>query len=130
MAAAVADFRPRDPLTKEKITRHSTGLTLELEPTPDLLEALSRSNPGHGIRVGWALEPHDRLRESGRRKLDSKNLHAIVANPLETISDERITPILLHDDGREDTPPGGAQPKEEFARWLLDRLEPRLPGTA
>ena len=128
MAAAVADFRPRDPLTKEKITRHSTGLTLELEPTPDLLEG-SRARIPHGIRVGWALSLTTAFGNQGGEN-STRNLHAIVANPLETISDERITPILLHDDGREDTPPGGAQPKEEFARWLLDRLEPRLPGTA
>ena len=101
MAAAVADFRPRHPLAGEKITRSPNGLSLELEPTPDLLEQLSRANPEHGIRVGWALEPRNRLRESGRRKLEAKKVHAIVANPLETISDETITPLLLHDDGSE-----------------------------
>ena len=130
MAAAVADFRLRHAATTGKISRSSTGLTLELEPTPDLLEQLSRSNPDHGIRVGWALEPRDRLRESGRRKLEAKHVHAIVANPLETISSETITPLLLHADGSEDTPPGGALLKRDFAAWLLDRLELRLPGTA
>ena len=129
MAAAVADFRPRHPLAGEKITRSPNGLSLELEPTPDLLEQLSRANPEHGIRVGWALEPRNRLRKSGRRKLEAKKVHAIVANPLETISDETITPLLLHDDGSEQTPAGGALLKRDFAEWLLDRLEQRLPGT-
>ena len=126
MAAAVADFRPRHPLVDEKITRRSEGLTLELEPTPDLLAELSQSNPGHGMRVGWALEPQNRLRESGRRKLKAKNVHALVANPLNTISDEAIRPLLLLDDGDERTPPDGSLLKPAFAEWLLDQIEPLM----
>lgn len=124
MAAAVADFRPRHPAANEKIARSSEGLTLELEPTPDLLTELSDSNPGHGMRVGWALEPQNRLRESGRRKLKAKNLHALVANPLNTISDEAITPLLLLKDGGERTPPESSLLKPDFADWLLDQIEP------
>ena len=126
MAAAVADFRPRHPVVDEKITRRSEGLTLELEPTPDLLAELSQSNPGHGMRVGWALEPQNRLRESARRKLKAKNVHALVANPLNTISDEAIRPLLLLDDGDERTPPDGSLLKPAFAEWLLDQIEPLM----
>jgi phosphopantothenoylcysteine decarboxylase/phosphopantothenate--cysteine ligase len=123
MAAAVADFRPITPLQGKKINRSAKGLTLELEATPDLLAELSTSKPEHGLRIGWALEPQSRLRDSGRRKLKSKNVHAIVANPLETISDEEITAILLLDDGSERTPPGGTLVKPAFADWLLDEID-------
>ena len=124
MAAAVADFRPRHPVADEKLRRSAEGLTLEMEPTPDLLAELSRSNPGHGMRVGWALEPQNRLRESGRRKLKAKNVHALVANPLNTISDEAIKPLLLLEDGGERVPPDGSLLKPAFAEWLLDQIKP------
>ena len=41
MAAAPADFRPSDPAA-EKIAREGAGLSLELEPTEDILAALGR----------------------------------------------------------------------------------------
>ncbi len=123
MAAAVADFRPGHPLQDDKINRSSEGLTLELEPTPDLLAELSASNPEHGLRIGWALEPHKTLHESGRRKLQAKGVHALVANPLETISDEDIEAVLLLDDGTDRTPPEGRLLKTAFADWLLDRAQ-------
>ena len=106
------------------MTRRPEGLTLELEPTPDLLAELSQSNPGHGMRVGWALEPQNRLRESGLGKLKAKNVHALVANPLNTISNEAIKPLLLLEDGGERTPPDGSVLKAAFAEWLLDQIEP------
>jgi phosphopantothenoylcysteine synthetase/decarboxylase len=100
-----------------------------LAPTPDLLAELSASNPEHGMRIGWALEPENRLRESGRRKMEAKNVHAIVANPLETISDDEIEAILLLADGSERTPPGGRLMKPDFADWLLDVLGEMHPAT-
>jgi len=128
MAAAVADFRPPRPVRDEKISRGSKGISLELEPTPDLLADLSDANPGHGLRIGWALEPREHLRESGRRKLGTKNVHAIVANPLETISDEKIEALLLLQNGEERTPPEGPVLKPAFAEWLLDEVETLRAG--
>ena len=59
MAAAVADFRPR-AVAERKLTRDS-GLTLELEPTEDILAGVSAMVPPLGdptrpILVGFAAE--------------------------------------------------------------------------
>src|SRR5688572_11381267 len=85
MAAAVADYRPAIPAGSLKIKRGERPLTIELEPTPDLLLGLAEINRPGQLIIGFALEPQERLLESARRKLQSKRLHAIVANPLETM---------------------------------------------
>ena len=53
MAAAVADYRPRH--TAEAKIRRADDMTLELEPTVDILAALA-SEKGNRLHVGFALE--------------------------------------------------------------------------
>ncbi|MFM1823718.1 MAG: hypothetical protein RI967_1984 [Planctomycetota bacterium] len=120
MAAAVADYRPR--LRAEgKLRRTAEGMTVELEGVPDLL-ATTRGARRPGARiVGFALEPRDRLAASAREKLARKDLDAIVANPLETMDADDIEGVLVARDGGERSP-GGAIPKQAFARWLADAL--------
>ena len=72
MAAAVADFRPRTQ-ADTKISRQGSGLTLELEPTDDILaEAVSvaRGDARGVVVVGFAAETGslDRAREKAERK--------------------------------------------------------------
>ena len=90
MAAAVADFRPVSAADR-KLER-GTGLTLELEPTPDLLAEVARV--AHGldsagaatreplrpvpILVGFAAETGSLDRAAD--KLRRKHLDLIVAN--------------------------------------------------
>lgn len=109
------------PLASTKLKRSAQSLTLELEPTPDLLaEAAASARPDQTL-IGFALEPADRLLDSAREKLRKKGLHAIVANPLETMESPTITAKLLLADGRELAPPPKIA-KPEFAKWLLDQL--------
>ena len=77
MAAAVADYRPAAAMT-QKIKRADKGLTLELEPTPDILAELGRRK-GNQILVGFAAET-DRMSENARAKLTDKGADMIVAN--------------------------------------------------
>jgi phosphopantothenoylcysteine decarboxylase/phosphopantothenate--cysteine ligase len=77
MAAAVADYRPVAPQSK-KIKRGDTHLTLELEPTADILAELGRAK-GARILVGFAAET-DRVAENARHKLAAKGADIIVAN--------------------------------------------------
>jgi phosphopantothenoylcysteine decarboxylase/phosphopantothenate--cysteine ligase len=126
MAAAVADFRPASGGEGGKISRGEAGLTLQLEPTPDLLADLAeRTRPDQTV-IGFALEPSKRLEESARRKLTDKGVDAIVANPLRTMNAERITATVYLRDGRVLTPPPDLA-KAKFAQWLLDRL-PEICG--
>ncbi len=79
--AAVADFRPK-AASGQKIKRKGP-MTLELEPTADILADVARHKNSHGtspqIIIGFAAET-DNVLENARKKLASKSLDAIVAN--------------------------------------------------
>jgi phosphopantothenoylcysteine decarboxylase/phosphopantothenate--cysteine ligase len=78
MAAAPADFRPKRRASAK--TRRAGGpLTLELEPTEDvLLGTLGRRKDG-AVMVGFALETGDAV-AGAREKLASKRLDMVIAN--------------------------------------------------
>jgi len=74
--AAVSDYRPKS-LAPQKI-RRSGPMTLELEPTADILGEIARNKQSQLI-VGFAAETQNAL-ENARKKLASKSLDAIVVN--------------------------------------------------
>jgi phosphopantothenoylcysteine decarboxylase / phosphopantothenate---cysteine ligase len=81
MAAAVADFRPRETATT-KLGREQ-GLTLELEPTEDILAGIAAEIPPPGdptrpILVGFAAETGSLDRAAD--KLVRKGVDFLVAN--------------------------------------------------
>lgn len=82
MAAAVADFRPRDVAT-QKIKRGKLGgaLALELVANPDLLAELGqrRGSARRPLLVGFAAETEHVL-DHARDKLERKGCDLIVAN--------------------------------------------------
>jgi len=127
MAAAVADFRPAVQQA-DKIARDSGPLTLELEPTVDIVASLTarRSNQ---VVVGFALETGDPL-VGGRAKLERKNLDVIAVNdPTEPgagpeVETNRLT--VLFADGRNAVL--GPAAKEQVARELLDLIHPLCAG--
>ena len=75
--AAVADFRPSAE-SRQKIKKTAARLSLELEPTVDILAELGR-NRGEFLLIGFAAETQN-LKEEARRKLAEKNCDMIVAN--------------------------------------------------
>ncbi|HWF08360.1 MAG TPA: bifunctional phosphopantothenoylcysteine decarboxylase/phosphopantothenate--cysteine ligase CoaBC [Bryobacteraceae bacterium] len=75
--AAVADFRPSSE-SKQKIKKTSARISLELDPTPDILAELGRRR-GDRLLIGFAAETENLEREA-RRKLETKNCDMIVAN--------------------------------------------------
>jgi phosphopantothenoylcysteine decarboxylase/phosphopantothenate--cysteine ligase len=80
MAAAVADFRPAAPEHRKISKTGKDGLTVELEPTTDVLAALAAERrPGQTI-VGFAAEHGEGAAERAREKLDRKGVDAIVLN--------------------------------------------------
>jgi phosphopantothenoylcysteine decarboxylase/phosphopantothenate--cysteine ligase len=76
-AAAVADYRPAAPQEK-KMKRGKEKLTLELEPTADILSELAVGK-GSKVLVGFAAET-DSVAENARAKLAGKKLDLVVAN--------------------------------------------------
>jgi phosphopantothenoylcysteine decarboxylase/phosphopantothenate--cysteine ligase len=75
--AAVADFRPSTE-AQQKIKKTSARISLELDPTPDILAELGRKR-GDRLLIGFAAETENLEREA-RRKLETKNCDMIVAN--------------------------------------------------
>lgn len=76
-AAAVADYRPVQ-LAENKIKR-SGPLTIELQPTQDILAEVARARKPGTLVVGFAAETNDGL-EHARAKLRNKGADAIVLN--------------------------------------------------
>ena len=74
--AAVCDYRPKS--TAGQKMKRKGPMTLELEPTPDILKDISLKR-GTQVLVGFAAETENVL-ENARQKLVSKNLDAIVVN--------------------------------------------------
>ena len=77
-AAAPLDFRPKS-VSSQKIKKKTADLTLELEPTQDILKELGGTKNGK-ILVGFAAETENHVR-NGIEKLKAKNLDLIVVNP-------------------------------------------------
>ena len=82
MAAAVADFRPAAPVDAKVKKEGRTGMTIELEATPDLLAGLSaRRAPGQTL-IGFAAEHGEGAVAFAQGKLARKGLDAIVLNDI------------------------------------------------
>ncbi len=117
--AAVADFRPR-ATAAQKIKRKGP-MTLELEPTADILAELARHKKSQ-IVVGFAAETENIL-ENARKKLSSKSLDAIVVNDVSRQgvgfdSDRNAVTIISHDEVIE-VPETS---KWEVAQHVLDQV--------
>jgi phosphopantothenoylcysteine decarboxylase/phosphopantothenate--cysteine ligase len=76
-AAAVADFHVAAP-PLQKIKKTNTRLSMELEPTVDILAELGRKK-GDRLLIGFAAETQNLVQEA-RRKLELKNCDMVVAN--------------------------------------------------
>jgi phosphopantothenoylcysteine decarboxylase / phosphopantothenate---cysteine ligase len=121
MAAAVADYRPKPDaaMLAGKLRRTEGPLTLELEPTPDLLARVAAGRRPGQVLVGFALEPRAEMLGAAKRKLERKGVDLIVANPLETMDGELVEAVVIGRDGSERRTPGVVS-KEAFAPWLWD----------
>jgi phosphopantothenoylcysteine decarboxylase / phosphopantothenate---cysteine ligase len=76
-AAAVADFHVANA-PGQKIKKTAARISLELDPTPDILAELGRKK-GDRLLIGFAAETQNLLHEA-RRKLESKNCDMVVGN--------------------------------------------------
>jgi phosphopantothenoylcysteine decarboxylase/phosphopantothenate--cysteine ligase len=135
MAAAVADFRPAAPEQSKIKKEGRAGLTLELEPTADVLASVSeRRRPGQ-VLVGFAAEHGDGAVERARGKLERKRLDAVVVNDISRSDigfDADANEVTVVTAGGDERVPYG--PKEDVARAILDVVErlrvPTEAGTA
>ena len=121
MAAAVADYRPA-ATHSTKLKRGEDILTLQLEPTPDILAQLGREKRPR-ILIGFAAET-DRVAENARAKLLRKGADMIVANDVTQEGagfdgDTNIVTLFLRD-GRDIALP--KMSKFDVANRILDQV--------
>jgi phosphopantothenoylcysteine decarboxylase/phosphopantothenate--cysteine ligase len=98
-------------------------LSLELDPTPDILAELGQKK-GDRLLIGFAAETEN-LPESARRKLESKNCDMVVGNLVGQEgtgfeSDDNEAILVLR--GGETIPLGRA-PKREIAGRIFDHVQ-------
>jgi phosphopantothenoylcysteine decarboxylase/phosphopantothenate--cysteine ligase len=121
MAAAVADFRPAPAAGKIKKDGRD-GLELRLEPTTDVLAALSATRTTQTL-VGFAAEHGAGAIDYGRGKLERKGLDAVVVNDIGApgigfdAPDNEVT--LLTRSGERHVPKGN---KAQVAGIILDMV--------
>ena len=76
-AAAVADYHVAN-VREQKIKKTAMRMSLELDPTPDILAEVGQKKADR-LLIGFAAETENLIPEA-RRKLESKNCDMVVAN--------------------------------------------------
>jgi len=76
-AAAVADYHIPNP-SRHKMKKTAARLSLDLEPTPDILAEVGITK-GDRLLIGFAAET-DNMIEEARRKMQQKNCDMVVGN--------------------------------------------------
>jgi phosphopantothenoylcysteine decarboxylase/phosphopantothenate--cysteine ligase len=124
MAAAVADFRPAHPEQSKISKTGRDGLTVELEPTTDVLAALAgKRKPGQTI-VGFAAEHGEGAADRAQDKLVRKGVDAIVLNDVSQPGigfDSRENEVsIVTRDGVQEVPKAL---KSDVARAIIEVVE-------
>ncbi len=121
-AAAVADYRVKDPSAIKIKSKKDEGLTLALVPNPDILKELAERKGGRFL-VGFAAETHE-IRTYAARKLSAKGVDLMVANDVSRSgigfeSDDNEVLLLDRWGGAVDLP---RMNKLDVAHAILDRV--------
>jgi phosphopantothenoylcysteine decarboxylase / phosphopantothenate---cysteine ligase len=129
MAAAAADFRPKD-VAKEKMKKRDGIPQIELEAAPDILKTVHSSQSSakrFKVMVGFAAESKNLL-ENADEKLKSKGLDFIAANDISAkdagfeVDTNRVT--LLFANGERDILP--LMSKAQVAEKIIERTSKLL----
>ena len=115
--AAVADYRPAK-FTDEKIKKSKENLDLKLIKNPDIISKVTElaTKP---FAVGFAAETNS-LVESGRQKLEEKNLDLLFANnAVETFNNDNITVTAIDHSSERQLGPAN---KSVVARQMIELI--------
>jgi len=120
-AAAVADFH-LSKVPEQKVKKTAARISLELDPTPDILAELGRKK-GDRLLIGFAAETQNLVQEA-RRKLESKNCDMVVANLVGGSdsgfeSDENEVTLVMRTG---ETTPLARASKREIADRIFDQV--------
>lgn len=125
MTAAVCDYRPKARFD-QKIKKHQLSMTVEMEPTRDILKTLGHQKQAQYV-VGFAAETES-IEQYALEKLHAKNCDLIVANdvggPNGAFENDHNRVILLGRDGSRTVL--GPAPKSIIGQELVTFLSERL----
>jgi phosphopantothenoylcysteine decarboxylase/phosphopantothenate--cysteine ligase len=121
-SAAVADYH-LSRVPPHKVKKTAMRMSLELDPTPDILAELGQKKDGR-LLIGFAAET-EHLIESARQKLQSKNCDMVVANLVNQDgtgfeSDQNEVVLVLRTG---ETIPIARAPKREIADRIFDQVQ-------
>ena len=123
MAAAVADYRPAEPL-EGKRAKTGESWTLELEPTVDVLAFLGEGERNGQVLVGFGAETGESGLDRKRRMLTDKNLDLVVYNDVSVpgigfdADDNEVVLVTREGERRLERAPKG-----DIAAGILDEVE-------
>ena len=119
--AAVADYYVAH-IPEQKRKKTATRLSLELDPTPDILAELGQKK-GDRLLIGFAAETEN-LVEEARRKMNVKKCDMVVANLVAAdgtgFESDRNEVEILSRSGQ--TVHAGPADKNEIAERILDQI--------
>lgn len=125
-SAAVADFRPASVADNKIKKGDGDAMSIELEPTDDILKYLGEHKRENQFICGFSMETENMI-ENSRKKLENKNLDMIVCNNLKEqgagfkTDTNKVTII-----DRESTDELELMSKAEVAMKILDEISIRL----
>jgi phosphopantothenoylcysteine decarboxylase/phosphopantothenate--cysteine ligase len=121
--AAVADYRPSSN-AEHKIKKSGAPLTLQLEPTADILADVA-ARPNAPFCVGFAAESRD-LANYAQRKRQEKNLPLVVGNLVQDgLGGDSNAVILFDAKGEHPLPPGDKlSVARDIVSYIADMIDP------
>ncbi|MDO9545444.1 MAG: bifunctional phosphopantothenoylcysteine decarboxylase/phosphopantothenate--cysteine ligase CoaBC [Pelolinea sp.] len=126
MAAAVADFRPKN-IVREKIKKGAGFGSIELTPTKDILKVVAEAKVDNHLNlkvIGFAAETRD-LKVNAKEKLIEKKLDMIVANdvsdPQAGFGVDTNKVLIIYSDGSTEQLP--MLTKDEVAEKVIQHLQ-------
>ncbi|NJE61222.1 bifunctional phosphopantothenoylcysteine decarboxylase/phosphopantothenate--cysteine ligase CoaBC [Thermococcus sp. 21S7] len=125
LAAAVSDFRVKE--TASTKIKSGKGLTLELEPTPKIIDRVKELQPGTFL-VGFKAETglsEGELINAARKQIERAGSDLVVANTLKAFGSEENEVILVGRDSMKKLP---RMNKRELAEKLWDEITSILSG--
>jgi phosphopantothenoylcysteine decarboxylase/phosphopantothenate--cysteine ligase len=123
MAAAVSDYRPAQAESAKR-PKNEKSWEIELEPTVDVLRALSERRENGQVLVGFAAETGEAGLERAREKLEAKRVDLIVYNDVgreDTGFDSTENEVVIVSGAGERRVEKA--PKEVIAAAILDEVE-------
>jgi phosphopantothenoylcysteine decarboxylase/phosphopantothenate--cysteine ligase len=125
-AAAVADFH-LSKVPDQKVKKTAARISLELDPTPDILAELGRKK-GDFLLIGFAAETQN-VQQEARRKMETKNCDMVVGNYVggsETGFESDLNEVVLALRTGETIPLPRATKREVAGRIFDEALRLRL----